>query len=104
MKTIMLVCEAGMSTSLLVKKMQTACENQGEEFKIFAVPYSQVALEVESGNIDIIMVGPQVRFKEKELKEKYEPNIIVTVIETIDYGMMNGENVFNKALQLLSQK
>lgn len=39
-KTIMLVCSAGMSTSLLVTKMQKAAEEQGIDTDIFAVSAS----------------------------------------------------------------
>ena len=42
MKTIMLVCNAGMSTSMLVTKMEKAAASQGIETKIFAVPVSEV--------------------------------------------------------------
>ena len=41
MKTIMLVCNAGMSTSLLVNKMKAAAsEIENETFDIFATPLS----------------------------------------------------------------
>ena len=36
--TIMLACAAGMSTSLLVTKMQKAAEDKGLDAEIFAVP------------------------------------------------------------------
>ena len=36
-KTIMLVCAAGMSTSMLVKKMEDAATKDGIEAKIFAL-------------------------------------------------------------------
>ena len=39
-KTIMLVCSAGMSTSLLVTKMQKAAEAKGIDSDIFAVSAS----------------------------------------------------------------
>ena len=39
MKTILLVCSAGMSTSLLVTKMEAAAKEQGVEAKIFALPF-----------------------------------------------------------------
>ena len=81
MKTIMLVCNAGMSTSLLVNKMKAAAEKIDTDiFDIFAVSLSSVKNEIESKNVDIILVGPQVRFKLKELKEKYEPGIVVESI------------------------
>ena len=35
MKKIMLVCSAGMSTSLLVTKMEQAAEKVGDEVEIF---------------------------------------------------------------------
>lgn len=99
MKTIMLVCNAGMSTSLLVNKMKAAAEKIDTD--IFAVPLSSVKNEIESKNVDIILVGPQVRFKLKELKEKYEPGIVVESINVQDYGMMNGENVLLGAIEKL---
>ncbi|MGC4431352.1 PTS sugar transporter subunit IIB, partial [Streptococcus suis] len=40
MKHIMLVCNAGMSTSMLVTKMQKAAEETGGEATIWAVPVS----------------------------------------------------------------
>ena len=40
-KTIMLVCSAGMSTSLLVTKMQKAAEDRGREADIFALAASK---------------------------------------------------------------
>ena len=102
MKTIMLVCNAGMSTSLLVNKMKAAAEKIDTDiFDIFAVHLSSVKNEIESKNVDIILVGPQVRFKLKELKEKYEPGIVVESINVQDYGMMNGENVLLGAIEKL---
>ena len=102
MKTIMLVCNAGMSTSLLVNKMKAAAaEIDNETFDIFATPLSGVKNEVEVKPVDIILVGPQVRFKLKELKEKYEPEIVVETINVQDYGMMNASNVLKAALEKL---
>lgn len=100
MKTIMLVCSAGMSTSLLVSKMEKAAEAKNLEVKIFAVS------EAESGKyfdeIDVMLLGPQVRFLKRKMEKAVEgKNIPVEVIESIDYGMMNGEAVLTKAFDLL---
>ena len=40
MKKIMLVCSAGMSTSLLVTKMEQSAKKLGDEVEIFALPMS----------------------------------------------------------------
>ncbi|MEY8461859.1 PTS sugar transporter subunit IIB [Streptococcus merionis] len=101
MKHIMLVCNAGMSTSLLVTKMEKAAEAKGIEATIWAVPVSEVDQEFANKTIDVLMVGPQVRFMLDEYKEKFEPDTKVTDINMVDYGVMNGENVFNSALALM---
>ena len=100
MTTIMLVCSAGMSTSLLVTKMETAAKTKGQEIKIFAV--SEAEANRHFDEIDVLLLGPQVRFLKKKIEKALEgKNIPVAVIESIDYGTMNGESVLTKALAML---
>ncbi|MEQ9809307.1 PTS sugar transporter subunit IIB [Streptococcus jiangjianxini] len=101
MKSIMLVCNAGMSTSMLVTKMQKAAEDKGVDVKIWAVPVSEAANEVADNAIDVLLLGPQVKFLVKEFKEKYEPEIKVDSINMVDYGTMNGANVLETALKMM---
>ena len=94
MKKIMLVCAAGMSTSLLVTKMEKAAAAMGDEVEIFALPISEGEKRV--GDVDCILLGPQVRFNLGKIKEeaaKVNPGLPVDVIDMKDYGMMNGEKV-----------
>ena len=51
MKTILLVCSAGMSTSLLVTKMEAAAKDAGVECKIFALPFSDAPRVLEEVEI-----------------------------------------------------
>ena len=60
MKKIMLVCSAGMSTSLLVTKMKKAADAQGMAIDIFACSESEAKEHYQK--VDIILLGPQVRF------------------------------------------
>ncbi|WP_242257805.1 PTS sugar transporter subunit IIB [Streptococcus thoraltensis] len=101
MKSIMLVCNAGMSTSMLVTKMQKAADEKGLEAKIWAVPVSEAANEVAANAIDVMLLGPQVKFLVKEFKENYEPEIKVDSINMVDYGTMNGANVLETALKMM---
>lgn len=103
MKQIMLVCNAGMSTSMLVTKMLKAAEEKGIQARIWAVPVSEVADEVEHKEIDVLLVGPQVRFMLDDYKKAYEPSIKVGDINMMDYGVMNGANVLDTALGLLGE-
>lgn len=102
MKTIMLVCSAGMSTSLLVSKMQKAAAAENYDSEIFAVGASEADSMLESKPVDVLMLGPQVRFMKDEFEKKVaDKDISVEVINMQDYGMMNGEKVLATAKTLL---
>ena len=97
-KTIMLACAAGMSTSLLVSKMQKAAEEQGVDAEIFAVAAAEAPDYAEKQHIDVVLLG----FMEADFKKKMEPKgIPVGVIPMADYGMMNGAKVLDFANQLM---
>ena len=101
MKQILLVCSAGMSTSLLVTKMEGAAKDAGYDAKIFALPFSDAPRVLE--DVDVILLGPQVRFNLGKIKEeaaKVNPGLPVDVIDMKDYGMMNGAKVLDFALEL----
>lgn len=95
-KTIMLVCAAGMSTSLLVSKMQKSAEAKGVDAEIFATASSDANNKIAEKHPDILMLGPQVRYMLKNFHDSVD--VPVEVINMQDYGMMNGEKVLNEAL------
>ena len=100
-KTIMLACNAGMSTSLLVNKMQKAAAAEDEDVKIFATSADSIDQEIEQEHPDILMLGPQVRYLLKGIQQKVQ--IPVQVIDMKDYGMMNGANVLKTALAAIAK-
>ncbi|GMS53873.1 PTS sugar transporter subunit IIB [Enterococcus raffinosus] len=104
MKTIMLVCSAGMSTSLLVTKMEAAAKDENFDADIFAVSATEANGVLAEKNVDVLLLGPQVRFMLKQFEEKVaSKNIPVAVIDMADYGMMNGQKVLQEAKQLMNQ-
>lgn len=104
-KTIMLVCSAGMSTSLLVTKMQKAAEEKGMDADIFAVAASDADNNLATKHVDVLLLGPQVRFMKNQFAEKLDPKgIPFDVINMADYGMMNGEKVLTQAENLMEGK
>ena len=105
MKTILLVCSAGMSTSLLVTKMEQAAEKAGDEVEIFALPMSDGINRLSS--VDCVLLGPQVRFNLGKIKEeaaKVNPGLPVEVIDMKDYGTMNGANVLKRAIEIVEAR
>ena len=101
-KTVMLVCSAGISTSLLVKKMQDAAEKDGQDVKIFATAAADAENKFASEKPDVLMLGPQVSYMLDQFKASVD--FPVEVINMRDYGLMNGEGVLKRALTLIDEK
>lgn len=100
MVNIMLVCAAGMSTSLLVNKMKEHAVKQNIQVNIWATGEADFKLNWEKA--DIILLGPQVRYQEAKIKETVQGKIPVAVIDMMSYGTMNGKKVLEDALAKLS--
>lgn len=98
MRKIVLLCAAGMSTSLLVNKMREAASSEGLEYDINAYPVSQAA--TEGKDADVILLGPQVRFNLDKVKEQC-PGVPVEAIEMTAYGMMNGTAVVARIKEIV---
>ncbi len=101
MKKILLCCAAGMSTSILVTKMEKASETIGIDAKIWAVSVEELEKNIKDG-VDVVLLGPQIRYKLSEVKKICDPlHLPAEVIDMKDYGSMNGVNVFKFALGLI---
>ena len=98
MKNVVLLCAAGMSTSLLVSKMQQAAAEENYEVIISAHPYSAASTVVPDA--DVVLLGPQVRFNLKKLQEEF-PDKKIATIEMMDYGTVNGKAVLKTAKDMM---
>ena len=104
MVKIGLFCAAGMSTSMMVKKMTEAAKKRGLDVQIKAHPESEISKVLDEG-IDVALLGPQVRFKLSSLKSLCDPKgVPIDVINSLDYGMMDGDKVLTSALKLVENK
>lgn len=103
-KTIMLVCSAGMSTSILVKKIEEEAASKNLDRSVFAVSTTEADENIDKGNIDVLLLGPQVRFQKESYEEKAQSvGTKIAVIPMTDYGTMNGENVLELAESLMTE-
>ncbi len=100
---ITLLCDNGMSTSMMVQRMQKCAAEQGIEADILAV--SVKAMKERLQVTDVLLLGPQVRYRLAKMKEEYEPKgIAVADIAPMDFGRMNGEKVLSQALKLNEER
>lgn len=100
MKKILLVCAAGMSTSLLVNKMKESAIEKGIEIDIEALPVSECSTVIDS--VDIVLLGPQVRYQKPQVDALVSGRIPVEVIDMRLYGTMNGKAILEGALAKIS--
>lgn len=100
MKKVLFVCQAGMSTSLLVTKTLEAAKAKGVELTIEA--YSEAEAKNHLDGVSVILLGPQVRFLLGNIKKMVEgKNINVEVIDSISYGRMDGNALLKQITKLL---
>ncbi len=93
---VLLVCNAGMSSSILIEKMKNAAKEKGEEIEISASSISGVAQE--KGLWDICLTGPQVSYAVDRIKNTLE--IPVISIDPRVYALADGEKALELAKKL----
>ena len=73
---------------------------KGVDVTIKAVPVAE--FEENIATADIVLLGPQVKYEQAKLQALADPlGKKVAVIDMMDYGMMKGDAVLDKALKLL---
>ncbi len=102
MKRVYLFCSAGMSTSMLANKMQGVANAHDLPIEVEAFPDGKIGQIIDEKHPDVILLGPQVKYRFNEISEKYgSTGIPIQVIDQTDYGMMNGEKVLKSAIKLM---
>lgn len=96
---IVLVCNMGMSTSALMKKMRDYAASVGYECTVDAYGVSEVAKHADA---DCILVGPQIAYQLNRVKEQV-PTVPVTAVDTRAYGMLDGAKVIKQAQALMGE-
>lgn len=97
---ILLVCAAGMSTSLVVEKMKKSLNEDEQHFVIDAHPADK--FEDIVSEYDVALLGPQIKFKKVEfsfIASQY--GVPVDMINTMDYGLCKGEKILKFAKELV---
>ncbi len=96
---ILLVCNEGTSTSLVVQRMQELAKKEGKDHEIRAVGL-HVASQ-EKLDCDVILVGPQIKFKLKTVQSHY-PDIPVDAIPPQLYGRIDAVGILKLAEDMVA--
>lgn len=100
---ILLLCAAGMSTSLVVSKMIKSLDETQKDWVIEAHPIENLVYLIE--DFDVVLLGPQVGHKLKNTQKAFgDYNKPIDVIPSVDYAMGNGDKILKKAITMYEGK
>lgn len=104
-KTILLICTTGLTTNILVAKMQKLIFAKDLPLELIAVPASQLETEFTHHPADAILLSPQVRYLRPIVERLINPKQIpYEVINMAAYGMMDEVRILDSACKLLEEK
>ena len=104
MLKVRLFCAGGMSTSLLVRKIEAAAKEEGTDIDIIAYGVSSIDRRIDE-TLDCVLLGPQIGYQKAAVKKVCDQyGVPMDVIPMTDYGMVNGKNVYALVKKLAATK
>lgn len=94
---ILLVCSGGMSTSVLMKKMEKYARENDIDLKVDACGTGNY--QDEAADYDLILLGPQIGYRKAQIAGTV--SIPVAAIAPQDYAFGNVENILAEADKVL---
>lgn len=85
---VCMFCAFGMSTSILVSRINTAAKNRNIDLIINAYSINDLNMVAES--CELIVLSPQIKNAFKMVKKKFE-NIPTIVLSVKEFGLLNEE-------------
>lgn len=89
---VLLVCAAGMSTSMLMKKMDSYAAENGIDLEVAARSFSELK-DPKGEGYDCVLVGPQISYQKDKIVKRAN-GLPVEVIPMKDYGRQNCPAIF----------
>ncbi len=98
---VLFVCNEGMSTSVLAKKVSDYSEQNGNRIEIDARPESQVVKLYK--DYDLLMLAPQLAFMQAKMKKRTDNEIRIGKLNAIDFARMNIPNLYVAIMKELDE-
>lgn len=93
---IVLICTGGLSTTWIVRKIRDYAKTNAPDLEL--ANYGLADYESNVQKADVILLGPQIGYYQKEVEEKTGKP--VGVISSADYATANCEKIIKQAQQL----
>ena len=101
MLKVVLCCGSGASSGFMAQNIKKAAKMRGLELDVTA--RSESLIESFLDQTDIVLIAPHLK-AESELIAKRCGTVPTMVIDRQSYGMLDGEKVLNRILEILDKK
>lgn len=99
---IMMICNAGASSSLVAKKIKDYADSIGKKITSEAMSSEMAKNEIKKDKFDVILIGPQIKFMHSTFAKLTNKPVINMPPQM--YGLMDGKGLYNLALDALKKK
>lgn len=96
---VLLACGSGASSGFMASSMRKAAAENNVNADIHAVSDSEISSFMDK--VDIIMLGPHIKYLEEELRNKAAAyGVPVACISQKAYGVLDGKRALAETIQL----
>ena len=95
-KTIILACVGGLTTSMLVERINEVIHRDQLDYSFYSIRITGMN---NLKNIDVLLLSPQLAYLEEKAKASLQ--VPVAVISDEDFELMRGEEVLRQAEVLM---
>jgi len=95
MKKVILVCQSGISTSLLKEKMSEYIYTENYDITFKAISTYEVKKVIEEDNFDMLLFTPQLKLIYKSYLNDYKDKYNIQLIDMEDFNTLNIENILS---------
>lgn len=99
---VLLVCGSGASSGFMAANMRKAAVRMGIELEIKARSESEIENYIDE--IDVLMIGPHLRYLVEEISQEAPENVTVILMEHGYYASLDGEKALKHMLRELESK
>lgn len=90
---VVLVCANGFTTTMLRNKVDAEAKEFGLDLDVKAYPMTEI--DVVAEDADVLLLGPQIRFKLNEMKKKY-PQKHILLVDSQAVAFVDGKKVLKQ--------
>lgn len=97
---MMLTCATGISSRNFAQKIAEEAKEMGIEAEVYSCTVG--TLNEELDNIDVLLVGPQIRFKLPEINDVVNNKFPVIEIDTLDFNILKCRKIVESAIEAVN--